>query len=356
RRVRVVAKPPRRPLVSGAVLAAFSLCLATSAVRADTGDREILARRDGDVIRFSDVAPELAFQIYRRRLDEYFLLKRAVEELIERRLLEEEAERRGISVDELLREEVDAKAPPASNEEVEAYLAAHPEAATRPGARERVALYLSERRRIERRLELLDRLRRQANWQILVRPPEQPRVRLDVAGAPARGPAEAPVTVVHFASFTSRRSALSNSYLERLRREKPGKIREVFIALPADRDEIGLAAAQLAAQAARRGRFWRLHDRLFALGGKVSREDLRRIAAELELTPVEPGSTAFLAEVKRGLDLARRVGVEREPVLFVNGRYFSPTFPYEKLAALVDEELGGAPAALGTLEPDPVRP
>ncbi len=318
---------------------------APPACNGTAGAEQPLARIGNETISMSDVAPDLAFQIYRRRLDEYVLLKRAAEELAEKRLLEREAQRRGIDVDELLRREVDEKTSPASAAEIDAYLEEHPDAARQPGARERIGLYLSEKRRIERRLAFVGALRDRAGFEFLLRPPEQPRVRIDPGEAPARGPEGAPVTLVHFATFNSVRSARSNAYIERLVRQRPGKIREVFVTLPNQRDEIGLAAAELAVAAARQNRFWQLHDRLFKLGGRISSDALRSVAEQLGLEPIPPGSTKHLTEVKRGIELARHIGVEREPVIFVNGRYYSPTFPYEKLLALVDEELGGSPTS-----------
>ena len=305
---------------------------------------EPIARIGNETISMADVAPDLAFQIYRRRVDEYVLLKRAAEELAEKRLLEREAKRRSLTVSELLDREVDAKVTKASNKEVDAYIAEHPEAAEQPGARERIAHYLTEKRRIERRLAFVGRLREQAGFEFLLEPPRQPRVRIDPGDAPTRGPRDAPVTLIHFASFDSTRSARSNAYIDRLKRERPGKIREVFVALPNERNEIGLAAAELAVAAARHERFWQLHDKLFELGGRILFETLGSVAEQLGLEPIAPGSVEHLDEVKRGIDLANHVGIEREPVIFVNGRYYSPTFPYAKLLALVDEELGGPPA------------
>ena len=40
------------------------------------------------------------------------------------------------------------------------------------------------------------------------------------------------------------------------------------------------------------------------------------------------------------LDVAVHIGLTDEPVVFVNGLYFSTTFPYEKLHDLVAGELG----------------
>lgn len=302
-----------------------------------------IARLDGEPISLEDVQAEIAFQIYRRQVDIYSLLKRATEELVEQRLLAREASRRGLTVEELLRTETASDATPVRDEEIDAYIAEHADAAAQPNARERIRYYLNETRKIDRRLQMLADLRKHANFEFLLRPPQQPRVHLSVEGAPARGPAGAPVTLVHFATFSSPRSARSFGYIERLREEFPGKLRWIHRHFPNERDEVGLMAAQLATQAHRKGRFWPLHDRLFALEGRLSPRDLERIASEFDLRPVAPGDTVDLDGVKRDIDAGVHAGITNEPVLFVNGRYFSGTFPYENLRTLVEEELGGAP-------------
>jgi protein-disulfide isomerase len=299
-----------------------------------------IARLGGETVTLDDVAPEIGFQVYRRQLDIYALLRRATEELVERRLLEREAARRGVSVDELLANETGADAPAASDADIEAYFAEHAEASSQPNARERVRYYLTEKRKIERRLAFVAGLREKARFEFLLEPPAQPRVEVPTEGAPARGPADAPVTIVHFASFTSPRSARTAADLTKLVAELPGRVRWVHRNLPRAHDELGLAAAQLAVEAEAHGKFWDLHDRLFAAGGRLTRDDLERAASQLGLAAIEPGSIENLDTVKKDLDLAAKLGVDNEPVFFINGRYLDGTFPYDRLREVVLEELG----------------
>jgi protein-disulfide isomerase len=149
---------------------------------------------------------------------------------------------------------------------------------------------------------------------------------------------------VHFASFSSARSVRGFHYLRRLYDDFPNSLRWAHRNVPSERDELGLAAAQLAVRAQAAGRFWELHDRLYALDGRLSGADLERIASESGLEPVVPGQTADLGAVKRDIDAALRAGIGDESAIFVNGRYFNATFPYEQLHALVAEELAGASA------------
>jgi protein-disulfide isomerase len=317
--------------------------------RALAAPPEIIARLDGAPIRLDEVLPPVAFQVYLRQVDIYSLLQRETERLVGERLLGAEAARRGTSPAALLAG-VEAAVAPASRAEAEAYERQQPEARADPGGRERLRAYLTARKREQARLDFLDALRRRARLEMVLSPPERPRARMEVAGARARGPADAPLTVVHFATLGSEASARSAAYLRRLATELGGRVRWVHRDLLEPHDEQGLRAAAVGLAAAERGRFWDLHDRLLAPGAHLQRGDLEKIAGELGIHEPPVALVAReLPALKRELDVARALGIETPPVIFVNGRYFSPTFPYEDLARLAREELARGQAGGGSL-------
>jgi protein-disulfide isomerase len=231
--------------------------------------------------------------------------------------------------------------------DVDRYLAERPErpAETPPDAvRARVRLHLEERSRAERRLRFFAGLREAGGFEWLLAPPAPPRVAIDAASAPARGPADAPVTIVHFASFGSAESARSAAKLERLVGELPGRVRWLHVNLLGERgDEGGLRAAQLGFLAQDAGRFWDAHDALFARTGRIDPDALRVAAGAAGLAANalgRPDPAPLLRRVEADATLARRAGALREPTLFVNGRYWSGLRPYAELRRIVGEELG----------------
>ena len=303
-------------------------------------ERQIVAVLDGAPIYANEIQSRIAFRLYQLEADRYALLDRELAEIIEQRLLEQEARRRGLSVDALLAAEVEAGLAPVTEADVDAYLAEHPaDAARGPAIRPRIAAYLAERRKIERRLAFVQELRDRAHIDIRLAPPERPRTGIDITGAPARGPENAPVTLVHFASFSSAESARSAAEIRALVAQHPNEIRWVHRHHIHIYDELGLRAAELAFAAEDAGRFWDFHDRILGRDAPLTEAALAGIAAIMGLD-APPGNA--LARLQQHLDAGVRAGVERAPVVFVNGRYFSSTFPYEQLRALVAEELAAA--------------
>jgi protein-disulfide isomerase len=312
--------------------------------RAGDGEDDVIATLNGAPILQSEVERNVAFKIYRLRGSIYHLLKTEAEELADQKLLEQEANRRGLTVERLLKKEVDQKVSPVEEEDIDAYLAEQgQEAVKEPSKRYRVRTYLYERARIQRQLDLLASLRQKADFQFLLKPPEPPRTNIDTTGEPWRGNREAPVTLVHFASFTCRLCPESALKIGKIMVDFPGKIKWVHRNFLSVYDEKALAAAQLGEAAHGQGKFWAFHDRVFSFNGHFKMKDLEVVGKHLGLNREDVGKGEqegrFLMDVKEDINEARKRGVTGAPAIFVNGLYFSGTFPYDELKALVRKEL-----------------
>jgi hypothetical protein len=324
--------------------AAFALALFACGEASETGPASdpVIARLAGEPIRRSEVSASAAFRLYRHEVEAYVLLEQETGRLVEERVLAAEARRLGVEPAALL-ERVDSEAPAPSEADVDRYLAAHTEAEGPPEqVRERVRHYLADSARIERRLAYLAELRERAGFEWLLPKPDPPRTRIEAPDAPARGPAGAPVTVVHLASFGSVASARSARRLARVVQDFPGRVRWLHVNLLGEDDEAGLRGAELGFAAQDAGRFWELHDALFAREGRLDPESLAAAAREAGL-PGDLLAQADRAQLARRVaadgELARRAGALREPTLFVNGLYWSATARYPELRALVENEL-----------------
>ncbi len=314
--------------------------------------RQVVATIDGRAIHLDEVEPRLGLEAYRLQADLHRLLERGVRELVDDRLLAREADRRGVTVEEFLVAEVDAHLAQVGDAEVDAYLAARDRSGDGPEVRTRVRSYLEERARIARRLEVLAELRSGVDLELLVEPPAPPRVAIDLAGLPRRGADQPDVSVVHFAGFRCPRCAESARWLEALVDEHPERVAWFHHSALSRVDDLALSAAELAAEAQAAGRFWPVHDRLMAYEGRLTTDDLGLLAADAGLAEVAtPEALAGVvasrrADLGRELAEAERLGVSQAPVVFVNGRYFHPSFGREALEELVADELARtAPAA-----------
>ena len=105
-------------------------------------------------------------------------------------------------------------------------------------------------------------------------------------------------------------------------------------------------AAQLAHQAAlaagEQGKFWEMHDLLFADQSSLTRARVEQLAAKLGLDAARFGRDLDSERVKQTIAADRaegeRLGVQGTPTFFVNGRAYSGARSIEELRKLVSDE------------------
>jgi RNA polymerase sigma factor (sigma-70 family) len=188
--------------------------------------------------------------------------------------------------------------------------------------------------------------------------------RLGVERGPSRGPADAPVTIVVFSDFQCPFCAQVLATVDQLWDDYPGKLRLVSKQL------VVHPTAQLAAEAAlaagEQGRYWEMHDALYAdLAGPLPAECAEGEAPKPAGAPNASNDLSLDALVghatRLGLDVApfraalesRRLrtaveadgAVAREleilgtPSFLINGRRFSGAQPVEQFRAAIDDAL-----------------
>ncbi|MBX3275119.1 MAG: thioredoxin domain-containing protein [Sandaracinaceae bacterium] len=178
--------------------------------------------------------------------------------------------------------------------------------------------------------------------------------RVPIEGSPARGPADALVTIVEISEFQCPFCARSQATLHAIAERYGRDVRFVFKHNPLPFHDRAMPAARLAIEADRQGRFWPVHDALFENFQSLDDATLESIARAngLDMRRVRDA----LAErttptvVARDQELARTLGATGTPTFFINGRNLRGAQPIEAFARVIDEELARARAlvAAGT--------
>jgi protein-disulfide isomerase len=105
--------------------------------------------------------------------------------------------------------------------------------------------------------------------------------------------------------------------------------------------------AQKAAEAARcageQGKYWEMHDRIFAAQATMGVPVLKTHAAALQLDTAKfdqcVDSGKYADAVRAGLKEGEALGVQSTPTLYVNGRPVIGAQSYEYFVGVIDEEL-----------------
>jgi len=310
---------------------------------------EPLAEVDGVAISAEEVEKNLAAQLSKLYEQIYELKREKVEELIDEKLLEKEAAKRGLSTTALLDAEVTAKTGLVTEQEIENFYQANKGRlkGEESKLREQIRSHLQNQKLGARREAFLQTLRSQAKIVMNLKPPPVLRVDIKVEGAPSKGKAKAPVTIVEFSDFHCPFCRRVLPTLDQIESRYGDKVRLVFRDFPIDNLHPGARKGHEAARCANeQGRFWPYHDKLFANAPKASSEDLNGYAKEvgLDVAAFEQclNSGKYRAAVQQDIEEGKRVGVTGTPAFFINGRLIAGAQPLNVFTRVIDDELARA--------------
>ena len=166
--------------------------------------------------------------------------------------------------------------------------------------------------------------------------------KLTNSAAEVRGAPNAPVTIVEFSDFQCPFCRQAVEPLEELLAARPGEVRLIFRSFPLDFHRFSRLAHEAALAAGAQGKFWQMHDLLFANQDKLERDDLIRYAAQLslDLPAFENALDSHIYEGAIASDrtLGAQLDVAGTPTMFINGKRLGGARSLVELEQLVDEQ------------------
>lgn len=168
---------------------------------------------------------------------------------------------------------------------------------------------------------------------------------LPVLNSPVKGPENAPVTLTVFSDFQCPYCSRLVTFIDDLVAKNPGRLRVVFKQFPLRMHNMALPAALASLAAREQGKFWPMHDLLFASFNQLSEEKIRAIAREIGLDMArfdrDRDSQKLRDEVLRDQALGQQAGVQGTPTVFLNGKLLRERAA-PGVQALIDREVARA--------------
>jgi protein-disulfide isomerase len=191
----------------------------------------------------------------------------------------------------------------------------------------------------KRMSELVDGLRAAGGVRVLIEPPRAP---VTTTG-PSRGKENAPVTIVAYSDYECMFCGRSLDTMKKLEQKYGDNVRIVHRDFPLASHRGAPRAAEAAHCAGEQGKFWEIHEKLFANTGGIDDADIRKAANDvaLDMRAFETclSSGKHTETWKAARDEGNRVGVSSTPTFFINGRMLLGAVAYEQFARIIDEEL-----------------
>jgi protein-disulfide isomerase len=161
--------------------------------------------------------------------------------------------------------------------------------------------------------------------------------------APSKGPANAALTMIVFSDFQCPFCKRIEPTLAELQKHYGKKLRVVWKNYPLPFHPNAAPAAEAALAADAQGKFWPMHDKLFANSDALDRASLEKYAGELGLDlarfKADLDAERYKARIEADTKEGTEVGVNGTPAVFINGRKIAGAYPLETFRAVADEEL-----------------
>jgi protein-disulfide isomerase len=310
------------------------------AVVAEVGGRKITLREVDERWQETDAAERARVTqlMYQHR-------RNVLEQMMGELLIEEAAKAANMPVPQYVEQETKKRIQPISDAEVQKFFEANKDRAqgrTLEQLRQPIQEFLAGQRQQQARAQLVDELTRKGSGVRVMLDP--PRVSVDVAPTdPVKGPANAPITIVEYSDFQCPYCARVNPTLDRIRETYGDKVKIVFKDFPLPNHAEAPKAAEAAHCAGEQGKFWELHDRLFA-----NQQALQLAAIKQQATTLGLDMAAFTqcldsgkhaSRVTENMKSGEALGVSSTPTLYVNGRPVIGAQSFEYFKAVIDEEL-----------------
>jgi protein-disulfide isomerase len=177
-------------------------------------------------------------------------------------------------------------------------------------------------------------------------PAQLDSTRIPVGASPILGNPGALVTIVEFGDFECPFCLRAERTLSELRTRYGSDVRIVWKNNPLPFHSHSQIAAEAAMAAGAQGRFWEMHDVLFANQYSLDRAQLLRYAAQIGLDVArftrDLDTHVYAAQIAADQTLARTLSASGTPTFFINGTHLSGAQPIAAFTAAIDAALATA--------------
>jgi protein-disulfide isomerase len=171
-----------------------------------------------------------------------------------------------------------------------------------------------------------------------------------VDGSPVKGPVDGRITIVEFSDFECPYCSLAVKEVYTLMAAYPNDTKLIFKQFPLSMHPNAPLAAAASLAAKEQGKFWELHDLMFANFRKISRDNIliwaKQIGLDMDRFKNDLASLKYESVIKKDVADGEAVGVYGTPAFFINGKHYNGPVTMESLKPILDAELKSSKAPL----------
>ncbi|MFL5376010.1 MAG: DsbA family protein, partial [Myxococcales bacterium] len=177
--------------------------------------------------------------------------------------------------------------------------------------------------------------------------PQQVQVRnVDPGDGPSIGPKHAKVTIVEWSDFQCPFCGRVDPTLRQILSTYKDDVRLVWRNEPLPFHPNALPAAKAAMAAHKQGKFWQMHELMFAHQNELSEakyeEWAKQIGLDVARWKADKDSPAIAEAIQKDNSYGQQVGANGTPSFFINGKLIAGALPFDTFKTMIDEQIAKA--------------
>lgn len=263
-------------------------------------------------------------KLRKKHVREMFDLERQeLEATIVQSLIQAKAKSKGLSEEQFLKSI--ATSVQVGEPEILAFYEARVKSSGRPleQVKDQIRGFLAESKQREAIQAEIQAVRKEAGLKVDLPAPVEVRATFSLEGRPMKGKPDAKVTMVEFSDFECPYCSKATPQVEAILKAYPNDVKVYFLHYPLSFHKSAMPAAIATECAFQQGKFWELHDKLFASQSALKPDGMAEFAkavgldmAKYNTCVADPKTTAM---VKKDMEQAEAAGVQGTPSFFING-------------------------------------
>jgi protein-disulfide isomerase len=302
-------------------------------------DNSTVAEVGGVKITMSDLEHEESAKLLSAEYAYYQAEAKALNDLIDKKLLEQKAKSENITVDQLTDREIKSKVKDPTEDQMKVYYEGVGTDQPYEAVREKILEKIRQLRTEKATEAYLSTLRVQTTVSITLAPPAA-NLESEVADAGDKGK----LNLVEFADYECPYCQKVAAAVNKLRADMGDKINFTYKDFPLPMHARAEKAAEAARCAGEQGKFWEYHDEIFH-SKELDVDQLKAQARALNLNAADfdkcLDTGAELIAVEKDRKEGQKLGISGTPSFFINGHYLSGALDYAALRQIVDQQLNG---------------
>jgi protein-disulfide isomerase len=302
-------------------------------------DQTVVAEVGGEKVTLGELEQKESAKLLTAHYTYYQAQSKALDDLIDKKLLEQKAKSENITVEQLMDRDIKSQVKDPTEDQMKVYYEGLETEQPYDTVREKILDKIRQLRTEKVKAVYVKELRLHSTVAIVLAPPQ---AKVEVAGSQTAGPASAKVTLVEFADYECPYCQKVAADVRKLKADYGDRLALTYKDFPLPMHSRAEKAAEAARCASKQNKFWEFHDEIFR-SKELDLDQLKAQARALKLDEtqfdkcLESGEEAAVVEKDRKEGM--RLGISGTPSFFINGHYLSGALDYAALRQVVEQQL-----------------